>query len=423
MEVHSGQHIGKYQVLEEIGRGNVGIVYKGYDPDMDRPVAIKVLAPEFAADQDFVQRFLHQARATAQLKHPHIVVVLDAGQQNGYTWMGMEYLNGISLHQFIQLQGPMLADEVQTIVRQMASVLDYVHRAGLLHGDVRAGNVIVCPPGRTLLTELGVVCARWEGQIASSAVSAAIAPEQVTGDELGPWTDLYALAVLAYELLGGQAPYASDTTAGLLSQIVHEPIPSLSHLRPDLPAAVGPVLETALAKDPHARYQTGAEFAAALEEALQLPQGALPASRPAAVAPAEPVQPPPAPAAPPPPLEKATPPAASAVPPKQLPDAHLPPPWESVPIRATPPPQPTASTADTPVPKITRLPRTSTPPSTPADRIARLRSAPAKATPQEKQKDTPEHRPPSWLWLLLGSEALLLLAGIVLIVLLVTGAL
>jgi serine/threonine-protein kinase len=435
-EEHRGRQIGKYQILEEIGRGTVGSVYKGYEPDSAGLVAVKVLAPQFAADPDFVQLFLRQARAATQLQHPYIAVDLDAGQQNGDVWMGMEYLDGISLRQLIRLQGPILAGEVYAIVRQLADALDYIHRAGLIHGDVRSGNVVICPPGRALLTELGVIRNSWEGQVASSAISAAIAPEQITGSELGAWTDLYALGVLAYEMLAGRPPYASDTTAGLLSQIVHEPLPPIGPLRPDLPPEVQPMLERALAKDPLARYTTGAEFAAALAEALQLPQAARQESRPA-----EPVSapaPPPAataspsmrpiasaaPAPPGPSAEVASPTAAAPVLASvRPPDPHLPPPWESVPIRAAPAAQP-GPAESRPAPKITRLPNASAAPSTPADRIARLRTVPDRpSTPPKAEARPAERRQFNWLWLLLGCEVLLLLGGIVLMVLLLTGVL
>lgn len=448
-EEHPGQHLGKYEVLEELGRGSVGTIYKGYDPELDCPVAIKVLSPQFAADPEFVKLFLRQAQATAQLKHPHLVAVLAAGQQGGRTWMGMEYLNGIALRELIRLQGPMVAGEAHVIIQHLASALDHIHRAGLIHGDVRSGNVIICPPGRTILTELGVVRTSWEGFVASSAFSAAIAPEQITGGELGPWTDLYALGVLAYEMLAGQAPYSSDTTAGLLSQVVHEPLPAIIPLRPDLPIEVEHVVGTILAKEAHARYSTGAAFAAALGVALQIPKAAPLEGPPAEAAPPEAAQPQPAPvvagpppaapaesaaaaapapaavtAAPPAPGEKAA--RAAAAPPlptMRPPDPHMPPPWESVPIRATPPPQPRPAASE-PAAKITPLNRNRTAPSTPADRIARLRVGPAHtAPPQEKQGVPTARRPPGWLWVLIGSEVLLLLVGVVLIVLLVAGVL
>jgi len=444
MEQHAEQRIGKYQVREEIGRGTVSIVYRGYDPDMDRTVAIKVLTPQFAADAEFVQLFLSRARAMAQLKHPYLMGVYDAGQQNGYTWMGMEYLSGISLRVLIQLQGLMLTGEVQTIVRQLAGAVDYVHRAGLFHGDVRPGNVIVCPPGRPILTELGVVRHSWEGQVANGTVSAAIAPEQVAGDELGAWTDIYALGAVAYEMLAGRPPHTADSASALLYQAAHEAVPPLTALRPDLPPAVTPVLEKALAKEPRTRYYTGADFAAALETALKTaPAATAEAAAPPAAAPetqeasptgdAVPVAG--AAAAPP---AAAAPAEAAVLPTVRPPEPHMPPPWESVPIRATPP-SPPQSAAAQPA-KITRLPaeapaaaqpaaqgprmpRVMASAPTPSERLAQRRAAVQAAAAPGHTDASKERRPSAWPWVLLGVEALLLLAGIALLVLLVTGVL
>jgi serine/threonine protein kinase len=151
-----GQTLGKYRILEEIGRGGMGMVYKAHDTVLDRLVAIKVLAPHLTWDQEFVQRFLHEARAAARLEHPHIVTIHDVGQVQGYHFIAMKYLEGRSLAEIIRREGRLPPERVAHLLAQIAQALDYAHARNLIHRDVKPGNVIVGPQDHATLTDFGV---------------------------------------------------------------------------------------------------------------------------------------------------------------------------------------------------------------------------------------------------------------------------
>lgn len=447
MEQLIGRSIGKYRILGEIGRGTVGSVYRAYDPDLDRDVAIKVLASRNTWDQKFVQDFLQRARATTRLQHPNLVTVYDLGQREGWYCVVMELLEGISLHDLARLRGGLLLDEVWAITRQLADALDHIHGAGLIHGDVRAGNAILTPPDRVVLTELGVVRTSWEGRIATGAATAAVAPEQVSGAQMGPWTDLYSLGVVVYELLTAKLPFAAETVPTLLHQVLHQVAPPPTAARPDLPPAVDQVLQRALAKDPQLRYHNCADLAAALQEALS---GAAQRTEPAA-APPNPtprVGPPPPIAAEPAPLVLSTAPDAApaeggtpAPPPSPYagPNGLTPPgnsPASEAPEdalrpserRAPPAQEAPLWAAPTTARPIVPLPRR---PQSPAERLTRSRAIitrvapvpqPTEEPPAEPSEEPPaKRRPPLWMWAALGAEALILLVGVALLILLLLG--
>ncbi len=272
MEALVGQRFGRYRVLEEIGRGAMGAVFKGYDATLDREVAIKVLAPHLVWDSQFVERFLREARVAARLHHPNIVAIYDVGQEGGWYYFVMEHLPGETLREQIRRRGALPPEEVVQIAAQLASALDYAHEQGVVHRDVKPGNVIVDPDGHVTLTDFGIVKAASETHLTATGMTVGtpeyMAPEQATGGEVGPWTDRYALGVVAYEMLSGRVPFQADSTMALLYRIVHEPHPPLHGVRPELPAAVDAVLGRALAKEPARRYPSAQAFVEALERAL-----------------------------------------------------------------------------------------------------------------------------------------------------------
>ncbi len=441
MERLAGHHVGKYRILGEIGRGTVGSVYRAYDPDLDRDVAIKILSPRSTWDQNFVQDFVQRARLTARLQHPHLVAVYDLGQREGWYCIVMELLEGISLHDLARLRGGLQLNEVCAITRQLAGALDYIHGQGLVHGDVRAGNAILTPPDRVVLTELGVVRASWEGRIAAGAVTAAIAPEQVSGAELGPWTDLYSLGAIVYELLTARPLFTAETVPALLHQVLNWPVPPLAPPRPDLPAAAEQVLQRALAKDPQARYGSGAALAMALEEAAARPAPPMRPAWPSVPAgqagPAAPGPDQPAPlvfstapgagpvgtlsqaAAPGEPAARSSPPSAGPAAPEARPQEVRR--IVSAAPGSPPPAAPTPASAAVPPP------RRPVRPGSPAERLvpsraAITRVAPAPAPEPEPAAGQPApRRPPPWLWVALGAELLILLVGVVLLVLFLVG--
>ena len=263
-----GYSLGKYEIHAEIGRGGMGMVYKGYDPLLDRYLAVKVLAPHLVWETEFVQRFLREARAAARLKHPNIVTIHDVGQQEGWYYFVMEYVEGIALDKFIKQHGALPVHDVLDIVKVLALALDYAHASGLIHRDIKPANIIMGMDGHIMLTDFGIARAVDEKRMTSTGTILGtpeyMAPEQVSGQQADARSDLYSLAVVTYQMLSGDVPYKADNTLALLYKVVNEPLPSIRKLHPALPVAVEPVLQKALAKDPAARYPNCAAFYEAL---------------------------------------------------------------------------------------------------------------------------------------------------------------
>jgi serine/threonine protein kinase len=293
-----GRQLGKYEIQAEIGRGGMGLVFRGYDHLLDRQVAIKVLAPHLVWEPGFVERFLREARSAARLKHASIVTIFDVGQEGDRYYIVMEFLKGPTLADLIRKRGALPADDIVSITRQLAGALDYAHHCGVVHRDVKPGNVVIDPSGRATLTDFGVARAGQETRLTTTGALIGtpqyMSPEQAQGDEVGHETDIYSLGVVVYEMLAGRAPFDATTPHAVLHQLIYDPPPPLSSVRPGLPPQLDSVLASALAKQPAARYHSGGAFVTALETTLrgqEAPQ--TPAARTS-----HPVSVPPPPAAP-----------------------------------------------------------------------------------------------------------------------------
>jgi len=282
--------VGKYEIQAEIGRGGMGAVYQAYDPVLDRRVAIKVLAPHLVWEPAFVERFMREARAAARLKHTSIVTIYDVGQQSTddsggvLYYIVMEYLDGQTLAAHVRQHGPLPPAEVVAILRPLADALDYAHQCGLIHRDIKPGNIMISPSGQATLTDFGIARAVQEARLtATGAIMGTpeyMSPEQAWGEEVDSHTDLYSLAVVAYEMLCGRVPFSGTTPHAVLYKQIHEPPPPIRQTRPDLPAGLEMVLAQALAKEPGKRYPTVTAFVDALEIALAV---ALPAEAPTVI--------------------------------------------------------------------------------------------------------------------------------------------
>ena len=211
MQDLQGRLLGRYQVVEELGRGGMGVVYRAYQPSLNRHVAIKVLPPQLSLDQQLVGRFQREARAAANLRHPNIVVIYDVGEEKGIHYIVMEYLEGRTLKQLVEEEGPLHPKRAAHIVEQVAAALDYAHQRGFVHRDVKPANIFVGPGDHVTLTDFGIAKAASETQQLTRTGTLMgtpeyMAPEQATGGEVDHRTDLYALGVVLYQMLTGHVP-------------------------------------------------------------------------------------------------------------------------------------------------------------------------------------------------------------------------
>lgn len=266
------KRLGKYEIQTEVGRGGMGVVYRGYDSLLDRPVAIKVLAPHLVWEPGFVERFLREARTAARLKHAGIVAIYDVGQEGSNYYIVMEYLQGRTLSDLVRQQGPLSPAQALAVLQPLAAALDFAHQQDLVHRDVKPSNIVVHPSGHVTLTDFGVARAAHETRLTTTGALVGtpqyMSPEQAQGDEVDHRTDIYSLGVVTYEMLAGHAPFDATTPHAVLHQVIYEPSPPLRTQRRDLPRAVDGVLAKALAKEPTRRFDTAGEFLGALREAF-----------------------------------------------------------------------------------------------------------------------------------------------------------
>ncbi len=270
--------IGRFEVLRELGRGAMGVVYEARDPMLDRTVALKVvrLAPHGEGDEllAYEERFLHEAKIAAQLQHPGIVVVHDMGRDpaTGALFIALELLRGQTLAELAR-GGPIVWTEVFRIVAQVARALGYAHAKGVVHRDVKPANVIVLPSGEAKVTDFGI--AQLESAVQRLTSTGEFigtplysAPEQARVEKLDGRADVFSLASVAYTLLSGRPPFEAPTVPGIVHRVVYDEPQPLAQLVADLPADVERVLARALAKDPDARYPTAEAFAEDAEDVL-----------------------------------------------------------------------------------------------------------------------------------------------------------
>jgi len=268
-----GRRLGNYDILEEIGRGGMAVVYRAYQRSLNRYVAIKVLPPQLSFDQQFVERFQREARSAAKLQHPNSVVIHDVAHQQGVYYLVMELLEGRTLKELIEEKGSLPPERAIRIVEQVASALDYAHQHGFVHRDIKPANIFVGRDDRTTLTDFGIAKAASETQHLTRTgmligTPEYMSPEQAEGGTVDNRTDLYALGVVLYQMLAGRVPFQSTTPHATLHAVIYEPPPPLRQLRPDLAPAVESVVMKSIAKRPAQRYQTGSEMVAALKDAL-----------------------------------------------------------------------------------------------------------------------------------------------------------
>ena len=275
-------HLGRYHLEREIGRGAMGIVYLGRDTAINRMVAIKAipLASEFS-DAELVEarsRFFREAETAGRLNHPNIVTIYDVGEERGLAYIAMEYLKGRHLSDYAKSDNLMEPRKVLEIVGRTAEALGFAHKQQVVHRDIKPANLMYDPSTDVLkITDFGIARLSGAGSTRTGIVLGTpsfMSPEQLEGRTVTGHSDLFSLGVSLFQLLTGQLPFSADSMTGLMQQIAEAPHPPLRAFRPDLPACVESIIDRALAKSPDARYETGAQMAAALEDCRsRIPSG------------------------------------------------------------------------------------------------------------------------------------------------------
>jgi serine/threonine protein kinase len=268
MQDLTGRAWGRFQIIEERGRGGMAIVYKAYDGVLQRTVALKVLLPLLSSNTEFVQRFRREAITAANLRHPNIVVIYDVGSHEDYQYIVMEYLEGQTLQQEIDLKGVMPLERTVSILGQLTEALEYAHQQHLVHRDIKPANIIVGAQDRVTLTDFGLVKAASRSRITGEGVAVGtlkyMSPEQAVGKELDYRSDLYSLGVVVYEMLTGRTPFTGGTPYQALHELIYEPPVRPSTINPRMDPGVERALLQALSKEPDSRYARAGAFAQAM---------------------------------------------------------------------------------------------------------------------------------------------------------------
>ncbi len=269
--------LGRYELLYELGKGAMGVVYRARDPRINREVALKAipLTDEFEPD-DLEQarlRFFREAEMAGRLSHPHIVTIYDAGEDQGIAYIAMELLRGQHLVEYTNPSRLLPPAIVIEIMARLAEALHYAHQNQVVHRDIKPANIMFDPPsGELKITDFGIARLTDAGRTRTGVVLGTpsfMSPEQLQGRPVTGHSDLFSLAVSLYQLLTGQLPFRGDNIPALMMKIVQEPHPRILAIDPALPTALDAFFDRALAKEPADRYESGASFALALRDVNQ----------------------------------------------------------------------------------------------------------------------------------------------------------
>jgi serine/threonine protein kinase len=265
-----GSVIAGHRIERLVGRGGMGVVYEAVDVALDRTVALKLIAPELAAEPGFRGRFMSESRIAASIDHPNVVPIYRAGEEGGLLFLAMRFVDGDDLRTLVARRGPLDPARAAVIVGQVAAALAAAHARGLVHRDVKPANVLVTGDDHCFLTDFGLVkdLAATTGITRTGEVLGTldyVAPERIQGGETGPWTDVYALGCVLFFALTGHVVFPLEAPERKLWAHVSAPPPPLA--RAGIPPALDEVIAKALAKDPRERYDSAPALAAALDEA------------------------------------------------------------------------------------------------------------------------------------------------------------
>ncbi|MEO8910752.1 MAG: protein kinase [Gemmatimonadaceae bacterium] len=256
--------IGKYHIIELVGEGAMGVVYKATDSVLDRTVAIKVMNESIARQDDLRKRFLHEAQAAASLQHPNVVCIYDLGDFGGHLFIAMEFIQGVDLEKLLEMGEPLPLQARIDIIIDVLTGLTFAHKRGIIHRDIKPANIRVTEDGRAKIMDFGVA------HLASSSMTSTgsilgtptyMAPEQITEGKTSPQTDIFAAGGVLYQLLTQMRPFEGPTLQNLFFKIITETPKPVSQLMPGLPPALDRIVAKAMAKEPSDRYATALEMA------------------------------------------------------------------------------------------------------------------------------------------------------------------
>ena len=256
--------IGKYHILELVGEGAMGVVYKAKDSVLDRTVAVKVMNDAIARQDELRTRFLREAQAAASLQHPNVVSIYDLGEVDGHLFIAMEFVQGADLEALMQQHEPLSLQQKLDIIIDVLTGLTFAHKRGIVHRDIKPANIRIAEDGRAKLMDFGVAHLT-SSQLTSTGASLGtpvyMSPEQITGGKATPATDIFAVGAVLYELLTGNKPFDSQTLQGLFYKILTEKPTPIREVMPGLPSALDHIVEKAMAKDAPQRYQSALDMA------------------------------------------------------------------------------------------------------------------------------------------------------------------
>jgi serine/threonine protein kinase len=265
------ERLGHYEIVAELGRGGMGVVYKGYEPALTRYVAIKELSPALAHDHNLVERFLREARSMAALSDPHIIQVYFIGQENQQPFFAMEFVEGESLSHLIKREGRLPIADVLKVLLQTAHGLQTAHERGVIHRDIKPANLMLDLRGRIKIADFGIALARQEfdakltGTGEFVGTPGYLSPEICLGKSVDARSDLFALGIVMFESLTGRLPFSDESPLKLMLDVVQAEIPDIRELNREVDGDTATILTRLVAKDPADRFQSAAELVAALE--------------------------------------------------------------------------------------------------------------------------------------------------------------
>lgn len=277
----------RYRLLAKIGQGGLAEVYRAQDVALGRVVAVKALRQEYVVDPTFLVRFLHEAQSAARLTHPNIVAVHDFGQDLGRPYIVMEYVPGRDLRTVLQEGGMLSVEQAVEVGLQVCAAVGYAHRAGLVHGDIKPGNVLIAPDGQAKVVDFGLARSLGESAMDEEGelvwgTPAYFAPEQAAGDRVLPATDVYAIGVILYEMLTGRLPFTGSDPEVARKHLYEAPTPA-NQVNPRVPAQLARIIEAAMSKQPGGRFRTADHMRQVLADFRQSREGQTGYHAPAAI--------------------------------------------------------------------------------------------------------------------------------------------